>query len=41
MNKKIYKNEFGSFCSQFGFSQKETMPPSKQNTSRKNAIYGA
>ncbi|RVW18029.1 hypothetical protein CK203_115089 [Vitis vinifera] len=28
---KIYKNEFGSFCSQFGFSQKETMPPSKQN----------
>ena len=30
MNKKIYKNEFGSFCSQFGFSQKETMPPSKQ-----------
>ncbi|RVW24955.1 Enzymatic polyprotein [Vitis vinifera] len=27
---KIYKNEFGSFCSQFGFSQKETMPPSKQ-----------
>ena len=27
---KIYKNEFGSFCSQFGFSQKETKPPSKQ-----------
>ncbi|KAL6338401.1 hypothetical protein AAG906_020485 [Vitis piasezkii] len=32
---KIYKNEFGSFCSQFGFSQKETKPPSKQQTSRK------
>ncbi|WJZ89863.1 hypothetical protein VitviT2T_009051 [Vitis vinifera] len=32
---KIYKNEFGSFCSQFGFSQKETMPPSKQKPSRK------
>ncbi|RVW67140.1 hypothetical protein CK203_063958, partial [Vitis vinifera] len=30
---KIYKNEFGSFCSQFGFSQKETMPPSKQKPS--------
>ncbi|RVW34101.1 hypothetical protein CK203_084361 [Vitis vinifera] len=27
---KIYKNEFGSFCSQFGFNQKETMPLSKQ-----------
>ena len=27
---KIYKNEFGSFCSIFGFSQKETKPPSKQ-----------
>ena len=27
---KIYKNEFGSFCSQFGFSQKETKPLSKQ-----------
>ena len=27
---KIYKNEFGTFCSQFGFSQKETKPPSKQ-----------
>ena len=26
---KIYKNEFGSFCSQSGFSQKETKPPSK------------
>ena len=26
---KIYKNEFGSFCSQFGFSQKETKPLSK------------
>lgn len=32
---KIYKNEFGSFCSQFGFSQKETKPPSKQQTRRK------
>ncbi|RVW82240.1 hypothetical protein CK203_041657 [Vitis vinifera] len=32
---KIYKNEFGSFCCQFGFSQKETMPPSKQKPSRK------
>ncbi|KAL6323629.1 hypothetical protein AAG906_039225 [Vitis piasezkii] len=32
---KIYKNEFGSFCSQFGFNQKETKPPSKQQTSRK------
>ena len=30
----IYKNEFGSLCSQFGFSQKETKPPSKQKTSR-------
>ena len=27
---KIYKNEFGSFYSQFEFSQKETKPPSKQ-----------
>ena len=27
---RIYKNEFGSFCSQFGFNQKETKPPSKQ-----------
>ena len=27
---KIYKNEFGSFCSQFGFNQKETKPLSKQ-----------
>ena len=27
---KIYKNEFGTFCSQFGFSQKETKHPSKQ-----------
>ena len=26
---RIYKNEFGSFCSQFGFNQKETKPPSK------------
>ena len=33
--KKIYKNEFGSFCSQFGFSLKETKPPSKRRTSRK------
>ena len=32
---KIYKNEFGSFCNQFGFNQKETMPPSKQKTSSK------
>ena len=32
---KIYKNEFGSFCSHFGFSQKETMPPSKQKPIRK------
>ena len=32
---KIYKNEFGSFCSQFGFNQKETMPLSKQKPSRK------
>ncbi|KAL6313144.1 hypothetical protein AAG906_026091 [Vitis piasezkii] len=32
---KIYKNEFGSFYSQFGFSQKETKPPSKQQTSKK------
>ncbi|KAL6349740.1 hypothetical protein AAG906_041147 [Vitis piasezkii] len=29
--KLIYKNEFGSFCSQFGFNQKETKPPSKQS----------
>ena len=27
---RIYKNEFGSFCNQFGFNQKETKPPSKQ-----------
>ena len=27
---KIYKNEFGTFYSQFGFNQKETKPPSKQ-----------
>ncbi|RVW26277.1 hypothetical protein CK203_105930 [Vitis vinifera] len=27
---RIYKNEFGSFCSQFGFNQKETKLPSKQ-----------
>ena len=27
---RIYKNEFGSFCSQFGFNQKETKAPSKQ-----------
>ena len=27
---RIYKNKFGSFCSQFGFSQKETKPPFKQ-----------
>ena len=32
---KIYKNEFGSFYSQFGFNQKETMPLSKQKPSRK------
>ena len=32
---KIYKNEFGSSCSQFGFSQKETMPLSKKETSKK------
>ena len=32
---RIYKNEFGSFCSQFGFCQKETKPPSKQRTNRK------
>ena len=32
---KTYKKEFGSFCTQFGFSQKETKPPSKQRTSRK------
>ena len=31
---KIYKNEFGTFCSQFGFSQKETKPPSKQHKKR-------
>ena len=31
---KIYKNEFGSFCSQFGFSQKDTMSPSKQKPSK-------
>ena len=24
---RIYKNEFGSFCSQFGFNQKKTKPP--------------
>ena len=29
---KIYKNEFRSFCSQFGFSKKETKPLSKQHT---------
>ncbi|KAL6339361.1 hypothetical protein AAG906_028093 [Vitis piasezkii] len=28
---KIYNNEFGSFCSKFGFSQKETMPPLSKN----------
>ncbi|KAL6345588.1 hypothetical protein AAG906_017318 [Vitis piasezkii] len=34
---KIYKNEFGSFCSQFGFSQKETMLPlSKTKTDSDN-----
>ena len=27
---RIYKNEFGSFYRHFGFSQKETKPPSKQ-----------
>ena len=27
---KIYKNEFGTFYSQFGFSQKETNLSSKQ-----------
>ena len=27
---RIYKNEFGSFCSQFGFNQKKTKPPFKQ-----------
>ena len=27
----IYKNESGSFCSQLGFSQKETKPLSKQH----------
>ncbi|KAL6345597.1 hypothetical protein AAG906_017327 [Vitis piasezkii] len=27
---RIYKNEFGSFCSQFGFNQKENKSPSKQ-----------
>ena len=27
---RIFKNEFGSFCSQFGFNQKETKSPSKQ-----------
>ena len=27
---RIYKNDFGSFYSQFGFNQKETKPPSKQ-----------
>ncbi|KAL6335940.1 hypothetical protein AAG906_003565 [Vitis piasezkii] len=27
---RIYKNEFGSFCNQFGFNQKETKSPSKQ-----------
>ena len=32
---KIYKNEFRSFCSQFGFSKKETKPLSKQQTRRK------
>ena len=32
---RIYKNEFRSFCSQFGFSQKETKPPYKQRTNRK------
>ena len=26
---KIYKNEFGTFCSQFDFIQKKTKPPSK------------
>ena len=31
---KIYKNEFGTFCSQFGFSQKETKPPSKKHKKR-------
>ena len=29
---RIYKNEFGSFYSQFGFNQKETKPLSKQHT---------
>ncbi|KAL6338402.1 hypothetical protein AAG906_020486 [Vitis piasezkii] len=28
---KIYKNEFGSFCSRFSFTQKETMPPLSKN----------
>ena len=28
---RIYKNEFSSFCNQFGFNQKETKPPSKQH----------
>ena len=32
---KIYKNEFGSFYSQFGFNQKETKTLSKQWTNRK------
>ena len=27
---RIYKNDFGSFYSQFGFNQKETKPLSKQ-----------
>ena len=27
---RIYKNELGSFCSQFGFNQKETKRPFKQ-----------
>ena len=34
---KIYKNEFGTFCSQFRFSQKETKPPFKQRKKRQVA----
>ena len=33
---RIYKNEFGSFCNQFGFNQKETKPPSKRRKKQVN-----
>ena len=31
---KLNKNEFGMFCSQLGFSEKETKPPSKLSSSK-------